>query len=272
MMRPLRLTRPLALLALFLLAATAHAKMVSRPLDWTLDGTRFHSVLVYDDASAARRPGLLMVPNWYGVNDAAIKKAEGIAGKDYVILLTDMYGAGVRPQPGHADQAEAAVKPLYGDRALMRKRVMAAFAQLKAQAGSAPIDASRLAAIGFCFGGSAVLDLARAGADVAAVVSFHGGLATDDPSLARGIKARVLAMNGADDQGTMPDAGKFMDEMRQSPADWQFVVIGHAVHCFTEVGEDSPGCRYDARAAARSYALMRQWLGETFGGPGKRGE
>jgi dienelactone hydrolase len=101
---------------------------------------------------------------------------------------------------------------------------------------------------------------------VAAVVSFHGGLTTDDPALAKHIKARVLAMNGADDQGTMPDAGKFMDEMRSSPADWQFVVLGHAVHCFTEVGENSPGCRYDKPAATRSYRLMHDWLRAAFAG------
>lgn len=254
---------------LFLLAGSSvalQAKMVNRPVEWTLGSTTFRSVLVYDDASAAKRPGLVMVPNWYGVNEAAVKKAEMIAGKDYVILLTDMYGAKVRPQQGNAAQAQAAVKPLYGDRALMRKRIDTALAQLKAQAGSAPIDSSRLAAIGFCFGGSAVLDLARSGADVAAVASFHGGLGTDDPALAKHIKARVLAMNGADDKGTMPDAGKFMDEMRMSPADWEFVVIGHAVHCFTEVGENSPGCRYDAAASARSYRLMHDWLAHAFAG------
>ncbi len=242
------------------------AKMVHHPVEWTLDGTTFHSVLVYDDASAAKRPGLVMVPNWYGVNEVAIKKAEMIAGKDYVILLTDMYGANVRPEQGNAEQAQAAVKPLYGDRALMRKRVDTALAQLKAQSGSTPLDPSKLAAIGFCFGGSAVLDLARSGADVAAVVSFHGGLTTDHPALARNITARVLAINGADDKGTMPDAGKFMDEMRMSPASWEFVVIGHAVHCFTEIGENSPGCRYDAAAAARSYRLMHDWLDHAFAG------
>ena len=200
------------------------------------------------------------------MNDAAIKKADMIAGKDYVILLTDMYGANVRPQQGNADQAQAAVKPLYGDRELMRKRINEALAQLKAQAKVAPLDTTKLAAIGFCFGGSAVLDLARSGADVAAVVSFHGGLTTDNPALAKNIKARVLAMNGADDKGTMPDADKFMDEMRDSPADWQFVVIGHAVHCFTEVGENSAGCRYDAKAATRSYRLMHDWLHAAFAG------
>jgi dienelactone hydrolase len=109
-----------------------------------------------------------------------------------------------------------------------------------------------------------VLDLARSGADIDAVVSFHGGLTTDDAALAKNIKARVLVMNGADDKGTMPDADKFMDEMRASPADWQFVVLGNAVHCFTEVGENSPGCKYDARAAARSYRLMNDWLHAAF--------
>ena len=262
----MRIARLCCLLLLAGSGFSAQAKMVQRPVEWTQDGTRFHSVLVYDDASSAKRPGLVMVPNWYGINDAAVKKAEMIAGKDYVILLTDMYGAGVRPQPGNASQAQAAVKPLYGDRALMRRRIDMALDQLKAQAANAPLDASKLAAIGFCFGGSAVLDLARSGADVAAVVSFHGGLDTDNPALAKNIKARVLAMNGADDKGTMPDADKFMDEMRMSPADWQFVVIGHAVHCFTEVGENSPGCRYDERAATRSYRLMHDWLRAAFAG------
>jgi dienelactone hydrolase len=262
----MRISRLCGLLLLAGSSFAVQAKMVHRAVEWSQDGIRFHSVLVYDDASTAKRPGLVMVPNWYGINDAAVTKAEMIAGKDYVILLTDMYGASVRPQQGNAQQAQAAVKPLYGDRALMRRRITLALDQLKAQAGSAPVDLSKLAAIGFCFGGSAVLDLARSGADVAAVVSFHGGLTTDNPALAKNIKARVLAMNGADDKGTMPDADKFMDEMRGSPADWQFVVIGQAVHCFTEVGENSPGCRYDERAAARSYRLMHDWLRAAFAG------
>lgn len=251
-------------LGLALVGCAAQARMVHRSVDWDASGTRFHGVLVYDDAVAAKRPGLLMVPNWYGVNAAAVTKADMIAGKGYVILLADMYGQGVRPV--NDVQAKVATKPLYADRALMRSRVNRALSELQAQAKNAPIDLARIAAIGFCFGGSAVLDLARSGANVAAVVSFHGGLSTDDPALAKNIKARVLAINGADDQLTMPDAGKFMVEMRASPADWQFVVLGNAVHCFTEVGENSPGCRYDARAAARSYRLMQDWLHGAFSG------
>ena len=260
----MRITRLCSLLLLSCASFVAQAKMVHRPVEWTQDGTRFHSVLVYDDAGSTKRPGLVMVPNWYGVNDAAIQKAEAIAGDAYVILLTDMYGASVRPSSNA--QAQAAVKPLYGDRALMRKRINRALDALKAQAPDAPLDVTRLGAIGFCFGGSAVLDLARSGADVAAVVSFHGGLATDDPALAKQVQARVLVLNGADDEGTMPDADAFMAEMRHSQADWQFVVIGHAVHCFTEVGENAPGCRYDEPIAKRSYRLMHDWLDESFAG------
>lgn len=253
----------LPLLALFV-ATPAFAKVVVKPVDWTLDGTTFKSQLIYDDAVKAKRPGLVMVPNWYGVGDTAVEKAKKIAGKDYVILLTDMYGEGVRPK--NDDEAKAAIGPLYGNRALMRKRIDKAFEQLKVNATNAPIDQSRLAAIGFCFGGSAVLDLARSGSDAKAVISFHGGLGTDDPTLAKTIKARVLAINGADDSATMPDVPKFTEEMRGSPADWQFVEIGHAVHCFTETEATGKtgNCRYDAKAAARSYAMMRSWLAESF--------
>jgi len=243
-------------------AGAAHAKMLAKPVQWNLDGRGYSGYLVYDDSSDAKRPGLLMIPNWYGVNDDAVAKAKMIAGSRYVILLGDMYGTGLRP--ANATEARAAVGPLYADRSEMRKRVDKALSVLRAQASGAPIDLTRIAAIGFCFGGSAVLDLARSGADVAAVVSFHGGLSTDAPALAKQIKAHVLAMNGADDTGTMGDADAFMDEMRASNADWEFVVLGNAVHCFTEVNEHSPGCRYDPRAARRSYRLMRDWLDDAF--------
>lgn len=258
----MRIQKIIPLLFLSCLPMAAQAKMVHKAVNWTQDGTTFNSVLVYDDAATTRRPGLVMVPNWYGVNDYEIGKAEKIAGTQYVILLTDLYGKGVRPT--NNEQAKAATKPLYGNRALMRKRMNEALAQLKAQAKSAPIDVGKLAAIGFCFGGSAVLDLARSGADLAAVVSFHGGLDAGDTPLPDHFKARVLAMNGADDKGTMGDADTFMEEMRASKADWQFVVLGNAVHCFTETDQSSPGCAYDAHAAARSYRMMHDWLRTAF--------
>jgi dienelactone hydrolase len=257
----------IAVLAFSLFGTTslAHAAMRTQTIDYKVDGKAMQGVLVWDDAVKAPRPGLLMVPDWTGINPVNVRFAEQIAGKEYVIFMGDMYGKNLRPK----DNAEAreAVKPLLADRPLLRKRVVAAFDQLKTLAArhAAPIDASRLAAIGFCFGGTSVLDLARSGTDVAAVVSFHGGLATDDPALARHVKARVLAMNGADDKGTMPDAPAFMQEMRQSPTPWQFVAFGGAVHCFAEPqAHSSPGCVYDPPVAKRAFALMRAWLDESF--------
>jgi dienelactone hydrolase len=260
----MRLVRFAFILLGIFIASPAFAKMVAKPIDWNLDGTAFQSVLVYDDAVGAKRPGLVMVPNWYGVNDTAVAKAKMIAGKDYVILLTDMYGKNVRPK--NDDEAKAAVAPLESDRKVMRARIGKAFDELKTQAADSPIDLSRLAAIGFCFGAGPVLELARSGSDVKAVVAFHGDLSTDDPSLAKNIKARVLAMNGSDDTLTMPQVPEFTKTMEQDQADWQFVEIGHAVHCFTETEATAKTgvCRYDAKAAARSYRMMRDWLAESF--------
>jgi dienelactone hydrolase len=257
----------IALLLVFGVASFAHAAMRTKNIAYTVDGKAMQGVLVWDDAVKAPRPGLLMIPDWTGINATNIDFAKSIAGRDYVIFMGDMYGKDLRPKG--SQEARAATKPLYADRSLLRKRVVAAFDELKKLAANhaAPVDATQLAAIGFCFGGTSVLDLARTGTDVAAVVSFHGGLGTDDPTLAKQIKARVLAMNGGDDRGTMPDAPDFMKEMQRSPSPWQFVAFGGAVHCFAEPQAHSPpGCVYDPPVAKRAFALMHSWLGEAFAG------
>ena len=258
----------LSLLALSLLllgcAGSVQAEVVAKPVQWTEQGVTYKSFLVYDDAVKTKRPGLVMVPNWFGVNDNAIAKAKDIAGKDYVILLTDMYGEKVRPK--NADEAGEAVKPLYADRKIMRDHVTRALQELKAQEKNAPIDPTKLAAIGFCFGGSAVLDLARTGADIAAVVSFHGLLSTDD-KLPSDIHAAVLALNGADDQGVPPEQRQaFEKEMTTAKADWVSADFGSTVHCFTEKeATDTTGnCRYNGKTAKRAYGAMRAWLDEAF--------
>ncbi len=235
----------------------------AEPVTWKDGSTTLSGFLVWNDSSADKRPGLLMVPNWYGVNDAAVAKAKMIAGTRYVILLADMYGKGVRPTDRAS--ASAAVKPFYGDRTRMQARVKSAFDALKLNAGKGPIDMTRIGAIGFCFGGSAVLDLARSGtAPSGGIVSFHAGLNPDTPAKAKSIKSRLLVLNGADDQGAWPDVDKFFAELRASGTDWQFVNIGGAVHCFTEVGDDSPGCKYDAKAAKRGYRMLHDFFDEAF--------
>lgn len=240
------------------------AAPVARPVTYKIGATEFRSVLVYDDASTTARPGLVMAPNWYGANDAAVEKAKLIAGQDYVILVADLFGSGVRPQD--AKEAGATITPLYADRKLLRTRVNVALDTLKEQAGEAPLDTARLGAIGFCFGGSAVLDLARSGADIAGVVSFHGNLGTDDAGMARQIKGGVLVLNGANDSYVPAEqiAG-FEKEMREAGVDYQFVNLAGAVHCFAEPDQKSPpGCVYNERAATRAFRMMRAHFAEMF--------
>jgi dienelactone hydrolase len=259
--------RRLALLSLLCLAAApAFAAMRVEPVDWEIDGARYAGFLVYDDASPAQRPGLVMVPNWRGVNDAAVDKARAIAGGDYVVLVADLYGAEVRPR----DNAEAgrAAAPLRQDRPEMRRRMRRAVEALAAQAGRAPLDPARIGAFGYCFGGTAVLELARDGADLAGVASLHGGLGTPLPAQPGAVKASVLVLNGADDRAVGDqDILAFQEEMDAAGADWQFVNFSGAVHCFAEPDAgDDPGsnCRYHERSARRAHRMLHDFFRERF--------
>lgn len=248
-------------------AAPLQAAVVSRPIDYDVDGKKMQSTLVYDDAVKTLRPGLVMTPDWLGVTPDNLALAKQIAGSDYVILVADVYG--VEQRPKSAAEAGAATKALYQNRGELRARIGAALAQLKAQSGKAPLDGKRLGAFGFCFGGATTLDLARAGADLAGAVSFHGNLTTDDPQLAKNIKAKVLVLHGADDKFESPEqiAG-FQQEMRDAKVDWQFLSYGGAVHCFAIPTADgsTPGCKYDERTAKRAFAQMRRFFDEAFAG------
>ena len=244
---------------------SAQATMVTRNIDYTVDGAKMQSVLVYDDAVKTPRPGLVMAPDWMGMNPNQVALAKQIAGKDYVILVADMYGTAVRPK--NPDEAAAASGNMYKHRDELRARIKAALAQLVAQQGKAPLDGKRWGAIGFCFGGATALDLARTGADIAGVATFHGNLTTDDPALAKNIKGMVLAMNGADDSFTPESAILgFEKEMRDAGVDWQFVNYGGAVHCFAIPTADNSvkGCNYDAKVAHRAFALMHSFFDEAF--------
>ncbi|MCC7256499.1 MAG: dienelactone hydrolase family protein [Dokdonella sp.] len=244
------------------LALPAQAAMVERPIEYSVEGKAMQSVLVYDDAVKTARPGLVMTPDWLGISPASIALAKQIAGKDYVILVADVYGSTVRPR--NTDEALATVKPLYADRAILRARINAALVQIKAQVGKAPLDGKHWGAFGFCFGGTTTLDLARSGADVGGVVSFHGGL-EGDPAFKNRIKARVLVLHGADDSYEPPaQIAAFEQEMRDAGADWQFIAYGGAVHCFAIPGANREGCKYDERTAKRAFAQMRAFLAEVF--------
>jgi dienelactone hydrolase len=255
-----------AVLALaFSLAAPVHAAMVTKELSYAVGGKEMKSVLVYDDAVKTPRPGLVMAPDWLGMNPDQIKLAEQFAGRDYVILVADVYGADVRPKT--PDEAGKATKTMYEHRADLRARINGALDELKKEVGKAPLDGKHWGAFGFCFGGATVLDLARSGADVAGVVSFHGNLSTDDPAMAKKIRAKVLVLHGADDTFESPEqiAG-FQKEMRDANVDWQFLEFGGAVHCFAIPTADGSidGCKYDERAAKRGAKQMRLFFDEAF--------
>ncbi|WP_337244773.1 dienelactone hydrolase family protein [Luteimonas sp. gir] len=255
----------LSLLVLSLVCATsAFAAPKADPVEWTLDGETFAGVLVYDDAVSGPRPGLVMVPNWKGVNDSAVEKARQAAGDRYVVLVADVYGKHVRPTTDA--EAGPVAKALRDDRPTLRARARKAVEVLKAQP---LVDADRIAAFGFCFGGTTVLELARAGEALAGVVSLHGGLSTPLPAATDAVKAPVLVLNGAADRSvSAEDIAGFEREMDAAGADWQFVNYSGAVHCFAEADAVSPpGCVYEPRAAARAWRQMGDFFAEVLAPP-----
>jgi dienelactone hydrolase len=207
-----------------------------------------------------------MVPDWKGVTADSVRTAQKIAGSRYVILVADVYGKGVRPKDDGAAMAQ--VKPLYADRNVLRERASKALQVLRAQAAKAPLDAAHIGAIGFCFGGATALELARSGADIAGVASFHGTLPTSLPAKAGVVKASVLVLNGANDANTTLDnVAAFKKEMDAAGVDWQFVDFSGAVHCFAlENAHSPPNCVYNPRAAKRAYTMMDDFFRERFAG------
>jgi dienelactone hydrolase len=257
----------LAIILVLGVTGEVQAKVVTKTVEYRLDGTVLKGYLAYDDLSRARRPGVLVVHEWWGLNDYAKKRAEQLAGLGYVALAADMYGEGKTTR----DREEAArwAGALMGTPQL-RARAQAA---LQALAANPLVSPGKLAAIGFCFGGTTVLELAYSGADLAGVVSFHGGLPLPQAADLKRIKASILVLHGADDPHTPPaKVAAWEDAMRAAGPDWQLVLFGGAVHTFTNpaAGADkSTGSSYDARAERRSWRYMRDFFQEIFGVKGR---
>lgn len=253
----------LLLLTILCLAVTAEAAVKTKVVEYKQGDTELEGYLAWDDARKGDRPGVLVVHEWTGINDHIRQRTEALAKQGYVAFAADIYGKGIRP----AVQADAArTAGIYkNDRALLRARARAGLEELKKQRF---VDTRRLAAIGFCFGGTSVLELARDGADVNGVVSFHGGLSTPTPQDARNITARVLILHGADDPFVKADeVAAFQDEMRKAKVDWQFVSYGNAVHSFTNLAagtDNSKGAAYNEKADRRSWQAMKDFFAELF--------
>jgi dienelactone hydrolase len=244
-------------------AWAAQGAVKTEVIEYRQGDTVLEGFLAWDDAVKTPRPGVLVVHQWKGLGDYERKRATMLAELGYVAFAVDIYGKGVRP----ATPQEAG--PLAGkyknDRPLLRARIQAGLEQLRK---SPQVDTAKVAAIGYCFGGTTALELARSGAAVSGVVSFHGGLATPTPDDARQIKGKVLALHGADDPFVpAAEVKAFEQEMRSAKVDWQLVSYGGAVHSFTHWGEDgsfNAGSKYHEAADRRSWEAMKAFFQELF--------
>ncbi len=257
------MTAAAALLALIGEAGSAAAAVQTRTVTWDQGGVTCEGYLAWDDAHTGPRPGVLVIHQWMGLTDNERMRARMLAELGYVALAADVYGQGVRPADAAAAAKEAG--KYYADRALLRARVAAGLDTLKKQPG---VDAARCAAIGYCFGGGAALELARSGADLRGVVSFHGSLDTPLPAQKGQVMARLLVCHGAADPFVKPEAVRgFVDEMEAAGVDYELVMYAGAVHAFTqkEAGNDpARGAAYQERADQRSWVAMKAFLAEVL--------
>ena len=226
-------------------------------------GGTFESVAVVDNAAAGPVPGILLVPNVLGTKEADFAYAEKVAALGYAVLVADVFGQGKRTTREDPD-AGRYMNELNADRALLRDRMLGAHALLKDMSA---VDAARTAAIGFCFGGKCVLDLARAGTDIAGGVSFHG-VYEAPPFPNATITAKLLVCHGWEDPIAPPEATVGLaKELTEAGCDWQIHAYGHTGHAFTDESVHMPekGLAYSADADRRSFRAMVNFLEELFG-------
>jgi dienelactone hydrolase len=238
--------------------------MQTRDVDYRCEEVNLRGYLAWNENSAGKRPGVLVFHEGLGLGEFAMDRARRLAELGYVALAADMFGD--RRQARNLQEVATLVGGLRATPEKLRARGRAALATL---AALPQVDPNRLAAIGFCFGGSVVLELAREGADLRAVVSFHGVLATKMPALSGAVKASVLVCTGAEDPLAPPDqVADFENEMRKAKVrDWQLISYGNVLHGFTNLAADGSMMRtalYNEQADRRSWASMRSLFDEVL--------
>ena len=231
-------------------------------LNYTVDGRRYEGVIAWDDERTSPRPGVLVCHAWAGQGDFEVGKCRQLAEHGYVALAADVYGEGERGTTREENQR--LMMPLMEDRAELLSRLQGSLATL---GQDTRVDENKTAAIGFCFGGLCVLDLARAGSSVDGVVSFHGLLGRPDGLEAATIGAKILVLHGWDDPMATPDdVLSLTKELSVAGADWQLHAYGNTVHAFTNPDANDPdfGTVYDEKAERRALASMQSFLDELF--------
>lgn len=255
----------LILPTLLLLASStaAQAEVKSKAIPYKHGDLQLEGYLAWDDSIQGKRPGVLVVHEWWGLNDYARERANKLAKMGYVAFALDMYGKGkLAAHPNEAREMATQVRSNVKD---WQQRAVAGLDILKKQE---QCDTSRIAAIGYCFGGSTVLQLAYTGADVKGVVTFHGALVPLDEAQAKGLKSKILVCHGADDAFISEESiDKFRHSLNQAKADWTMIYYAGAKHSFTDPGADAhnvDGLKYQAAADARSWQHMQDFFREIF--------
>ncbi len=254
--------KSLLFLAAFI-PALASAAVKTQVVEYKQGGATLEGFLAWDDAGQGKRPGVLVAHAWKGLDDFTKTETTRLAEMGYVAFALDIYGKGIRP----TDPAECGKQSGFykSERAILRGRAAAGLKQLQK---SKFVDADRLAVIGFCFGGTTALELARSGAPLKGIVTFHGGLSTPTPADAANIKGKVLVLHGGDDPYVKKEeVDAFLDEMKAGKVDWQMNVYSGAVHGFSEPGngnDPSKGVAYNQQAAERSWEAMTAFFNEIF--------
>jgi dienelactone hydrolase len=234
----------------------------TQQLDYSDENITLEACYAYEDSHKNKRPLVLVFHDWSGRNEFAGKKAEKLAELGYVGFAIDMFGKGKQGKTN--DERSALIKPLMADRSLLRKRVLAALAVAKE---IELVNANKIGAIGFCFGGLCALDLARSGVDVAGVVSFHGLLQAPANVKKEKIQAKILALHGYNDPMCPPEQVlAFQKEMTEMSADWQMNIYGNTMHAFTNPLANDPGFGtvYNSLADKRSWMAMKDFFSEIF--------
>lgn len=236
----------------------------TRLVDYPATGLTCRGLLAWDDAHSGPRPAVAIAHTWGGRSDFEAGRAKALAELGYLGFALDLYGGG--RQGGSPEANAELMQPLLQDRALLQDRMSAGIAALRELPEA---DPGRIAAIGYCFGGLCVLDLARTGADIRGVASFHGLFDPPGNTAGNQIRAKVLCLHGYDDPMAKPQAMvQLAAELTEAGADWQIHAYGHTLHAFTRPGADDPqrGIRYDARADRRSWRALVDFLAEIFAG------
>jgi dienelactone hydrolase len=262
----MKFTRIFATAASLIVCQPLFAEVVTVELNYTHGDTEMRGMLAYDDALQKARPGILVVHEWWGQNEYPRERARELAALGYTALAVDMYGDG--KTAAHPDEAGKFAGAVGGNLPLAQARFEAALAALREQATVAD---DKIAAIGYCFGGGVVINMARLGTDIDGVVSYHGSLATQNPAGPGDIKTRVLVFNGADDPlVTAEHIEAFKSEMDAAGADYEFVNYPGALHGFTNPGADKKGeefglpLAYDADADSDSWKRTQSFFDQIF--------